>query len=279
MRKQEIEKIEVDILLDAICRRYGYDFQNYAKASLKRRLSLLMETAKVNHLSEIIPRILHDEDYFNSFIMEISVTVTEMFRDPSFFHVFIQHIIPILRTYPFIKIWHAGCATGEEVYSMAILLKEAGILDKTTIYATDINSHSIKCAREGIYKLENIDKYTANYKKAGGKFSFSDYYYTKYQYVKMHDNLKKKIIFATHNLVCDGVFNEMHVIICRNVFIYFDKTLQNKAALLFRDSLVNRGFLCLGTKETIEFLESENDFDCFSKKEKIFRKKTKTVAK
>jgi chemotaxis protein methyltransferase CheR len=188
---------------------------------------------------------------------------------------FRQKVVPILKTYPFIKIWHAGCATGQEVYSMAILLAECGLLKRSTLYATDINVDALKCAQEGIYPLTDLKKYEENYRQAGGEFSLSNYYCNKYEYGKMNDTLKHKIAFSNHNMVTDGVFGEMNVIICRNVFIYFDKNLQEKVSLLFCESLVKKGFLCFGNSETIQYLDVANKFEVFLQKEKIFRKKSR----
>ena len=216
--------------------------------------------------------ILHDPSVFEKVVYDFSITVTEMFRDPSFYQSLRNKIIPYLKTYPFIKIWHAGCATGEEVYSLAILLKEEGIYNKATIFATDFNEHALDVARQGIYSLKDTQKYSTNYQKAGGKASFSDYYYARYNSAIMRKSLSKNVTFANHNLVTDGVFGEMHLILCRNVLIYFNKDLQNKVLTLFNESLIHGGFLALGSKETLSFSSIENDFKPIDKKNKIFRK-------
>jgi len=271
---KKIEQIEVDALLDAVSRCYGYDFRNYAGASFKRRLKYCLEKNNYKHISEMIPRLLYDKLFFKEFLLNISVTVTEMFRDPDFYNRFKEKVLPVLKTYPFIKIWHAGCATGEEVYSMAILLHEAGFLDRAQIYATDFNQKALQIAREGIYPLDRLKEYIANYNKFDGASSFSTYYHAKYNAAKMRSFLKENIIFANHNLVTDKVFGEMNVVICRNVLIYFDRVLQDRVLSLFRDSLCHRGFLCLGNKESILQTVIEQEFEGVSRKEKIFRKKS-----
>jgi len=264
--------IEVDCLLVAITERYGYDFRNYARASLKRRVQNFLVLSDCNHVSELIPKVLHDKAYFSEFLSNMSVTVTEMFRDPIIFKSIRKDIIPKLKTYSRINIWHAGCATGEEVYSMAILLEEEGLLDRARIYATDFNAKSLATAKEGIYPAESIQLYTKNYLKAGGKTSFSDYYQANYESAKMKDFLRNKITFASHNLISDQVFAEMNLILCRNVLIYFDKELQDRVLELFSDSLVPRGFLVLGDKEAIKFSVVKDNFEAVNERQKTYRK-------
>ncbi|MDF1759472.1 MAG: hypothetical protein P1U40_02935 [Coxiellaceae bacterium] len=273
MKKNEIEAIEVDLLLQAVMQRYGYDFTQYAKASLKRRLHHFLDDAGLESLSELVPKLLYDEAFFTDFVIGMSVTVTEMFRDPKFYIAFKENVVPILKTYPFIKVWHAGCATGEEVYSMAILLKEAGLLERTQLYGTDFNQLSLQIATDGIYSTEHIKEYTENYNKVSADASFSDYYHSKYESVKMSDNLRDHMIFSHHNLVTDHHFGEMNVIICRNVLIYFDLELQNKVLSLFKDSLVHRGILCLGTKESLHNTNVCKMFEPIQKDQKIYRLK------
>ncbi len=268
----ETENIELDLLLEGIHRRWGYDFRSYARASLKRRITKGMDEAGLDHLSEMLPRVLHDKAFFDAFLKNLSITITEMFRDPTFYRAVRKHLVDYLKTYPFIKIWHAGCATGEEAYSMAILLQEEGLLGRATIYATDYNDEALAHAKGGMYSMEKIQQYTANYVASGGTQSFSDYYRARYGSAKMDPALTEKITFSHHNLVTDGVFGEMNVVICRNVLIYFDKTLQSRALALFADSLCRRGFLCLGSKETIEFSTVHNSFESVVKKERIYRK-------
>ncbi len=273
MKEKELRNIEFDLLLDGILRWRGYDFRHYARASLRRRVASLMTKFGLDHVSEVIPLILRDDAVFNNFLIEMSVTVTDMFRDPGFYAVVRRKVLPHLRSYPLVKIWHAGCATGEEVYSMAIMLKEEGLYQRSQIYATDFNNESLDKAREGIYPLDKMKKFMANHNKSEPKGSFSDYYHARYDAAKMSDALKEHITFANHNLVTDGVFGEMNVIVCRNVLIYFDKDLQNRVLGLFRDSLCSRGFLCLGSKESLRFSEVAQEFEDISKKEKVFRKR------
>ena len=273
MNITEIENLEIDILLDAIYKRYGYDFRNYARASLKRRIFNFIKKNKLNRPSEIIAELLYNEQLFNEFICNISITVTEMFRDPTFYKTIREKVVPYLKIYPFIKIWHAGCATGEEVYSLAILLKEEDLYDRCKIYATDFNDRALNDAKEAIYPIEQIKKHTLNYQKAGGKKSFSDYYHSEYDSVIMDSSLKKNITFANHNLVADASFGEMNIIICRNVLIYFNKSLQNHVLDLFNDSLITNGFLCLGNKESLMFSDIENKYSDFEKKEKVYQKR------
>lgn len=277
MRSDEIEDIEVKMVCEAIFRRHGVDLRNYSCASLRRQLLSFLATSSYKSISELLPPILHDEKFFFSILPRLLISVTEMFRDPSFFLEFKNRVIPILKTYPFIKIWHAGCASGEEVYSMAILLKEAGLLNKTTLYGTDINNVSLKKALEGIFSLEEMKSASKRYISAGGIASLSDYYTDKYELARMHEDLKENTVFSNHNLVHDGVFGEMHVILCRNVSIYFNKELQNNILKLFSNSLINRGFLCIGPKESLEFLSEGHKFELISSKEKIFKKKENIV--
>jgi len=264
--------IEIDCLLSAITERYGYDFRNYARASLKRRIQNYLTVSDCNHVSELIPKVLHDKECFAKFLSNMSVTVTEMFRDPLVFKSIREDILPKLKTYSRINVWHAGCATGEEVYSMAILLEEEGLLDRAHIYATDFNAKSLATAKEGIYPAENVQLYTRNYLKAGGKSSFSDYYQANYESAKMKDSLREKITFASHNLISDQVFAEMNLVLCRNVLIYFDKVLQDRVLELFSDSLVSRGFLVLGDKEAIKYSIVKDDFEAVSERLKTYRK-------
>jgi len=267
------EEIEIHLLLEAINMKYGYDFRNYSSAHMKRRINYRMSVDGIVSITEMQHKILYDKEFFNLVLSDFSINVTEMFRDPSFYRAFRKDVIPILKTYPFIRIWHAGCATGEEIYSMAILLKEEGLYDRAQIYATDFNKIVLQKAKNGIYPLSDIKEYTHNYQQAGGKSSFSDYYIAQYDSVIFEPSLKKKITFAEHNLVTDGVFGEMHVIICRNVLIYFNKELQSRVIKLFSDSLSNGCFLCLGSKESIEFSTSSGRFEEFINNEKIYQKK------
>ena len=273
MKQSEIEDIEIDLLLEAIFSRYGHDFRQYAMASITRRVRQFLIKCGCTTISEMIPRLLRDETFFEQLLGQFSITVTEMFRDPSAYRSIRKNVVPLLRTYPFIKIWHAGCATGEEAYALAILLKEEGLYDKATIFATDFNDTALEKAREGIYSLENIQQSTKNYGKAGGTGAFSDYYQARYGSAAIDNALKKNITFANHNLVTDGVFSETHLVLCRNVLIYFDKELQNRVLGLFKDSLAPGGFLCLGSKESLMFSEVQDGFETIDGQWKIFRRK------
>lgn len=269
-----IEDIELDLLLEAIFQRYGYDFRNYSKASIKRRAKHFLLGSGVEKISELTPRLLYDQEFFQRMLEDFSVTVTEMFRDPEVYKSLREQVIPFLRTYPFLKIWHAGCASGEEVYSLAILLKEEGLYDRTTIYATDFNEAVLQRARQGIYHIGEAKKYIDNYRKAGGVASLSDYFDAHYESVIMSQALKKNITFARHNLVTDQVFGEIHLIMCRNVMIYFNRTLQDRVFKLFNDSLIRGGFLCLGKKETLQFSGISEFYEEVEAKKQIYRKKT-----
>jgi chemotaxis protein methyltransferase CheR len=266
------QNIELQLLLQAIYLKYGYDFRNYAKASVRRRVEHFMKKENLTNFAEAQHKTLYEVSFFERLLLELSVNVTEMFRDPNFYRSFRQNVVPFLKKQPFLKIWHAGCASGEEVYSMAILLKEEGLYNKSQIYATDMNQVILNQAKEGIYLINRLKLYTENYQKSGGKESFSDYYIAHYDHVVMNKSLKENILFSDHNLATDGVFGEMHVIFCRNVLIYFNRDLQNRALGLFNDSLINHGILCLGSKESIRFSEHSNIFVDVDKDEKIYAK-------
>ncbi len=268
-----LETLEIKLLLDAVKQHYGYDFHDYAPASLKRRIREFRDDIGCEHIAELIPRVLYDTAVFALLLRHMSVTVTEMFRDPTFFLKLREEVIPWLKTWPFIKIWHAGCATGEEVYSMAILLDEAGILDRAQIYATDLNEESLQIARRGIYRTENLPLYEENYMKSGGNGLLSHYYHQRYSSLKFSRRLSANMTFANHNLVTDGVFGEMHLIICRNVLIYFNRDLKNRVFKLFNDSLCPKGMLCLGTRESIRFSDIDPMYETVDIYQKIYRKK------
>ena len=266
------ETIEIDLLIEAIYKKYGYDFRNYSRASLNRRVKNKLNRSGLDSISAMQHRLLYDKSFFESVLLDLTINVTEMFRDPSFYCAVREKVIPILKTYPFFKIWHAGCSTGEEVYSMAIMLKEENLLENAMLYATDIDDKVLKTAKEGIYPLDRIKEYTQNYQKACGKASFADYYTARYKAAIMKNSLKKNIVFSQHNLVTDGVFGEMNLVVCRNVIIYFDKDLQGRVLNLFHDSLVRRGILCLGSKETVKFSKMKNNFQEYDAKEKIYKR-------
>jgi chemotaxis protein methyltransferase CheR len=276
MNKNEIENIEIDLLLEAVYQRYGYDFRSYARASVERRTRQFLAHLGLASVSEMIPRIVHDEDLFSELVQYFSISVTEMFRDPFVYLAIREEIVPMLRTWPHIKVWHAGCATGEEVYSLAIVLKEEGIYDRTTIYATDFNDSVLQKAKAGIYPPEKIQEATRNYQQAGGRSSFGNYYHSRYDAVSMDSGLRERITFANHNLVTDRVFGEMHLVFCRNVLIYFNRDLQNRALGLFTESLVHGGFLCVGTKEDLQFTEVSRHYEAVNNKAKIYKKRDLT---
>jgi chemotaxis protein methyltransferase CheR len=251
---------------------YGYDFTEYAEASVVRRIRSFMESKKIGSLKDLGVMILKDETAFEHFIQEITVNVTEMFRDPLFYKSLRKNVVNRLATYPFIKVWIAGCSTGEEVYSMAILFREEGLLERTVIYATDINQDALQKAREGISSINNMKNYTENYLKAGGQHSFSDYYKAKYNSVLWDKSLRQNIVFSVHNLAMDKSFNEFQLILCRNVLIYFNQSLQSKVITLFYESLCPFGFLALGNKESLLFAEKQHCFEEVDKRERIFMK-------
>jgi chemotaxis protein methyltransferase CheR len=270
---KETTDIEIEVLLEAIYQKYGYDFRDYSKAHIKRRILLRLKSARLSSISQMQEKVLNDKAFAARLLQDLSITVTEMFRNPDVYSAIREKIIPALKTYPFIKIWHAGCATGEEVYSMAIMLEEEGALKYTTIYATDFNQNAINAAKEGIYSKDYIRDYAQNYKKAGGKKDFSDYYTDNDAFVMMNRNLKKNVVWANHNLVTDSVFSTVHFIICRNVLIYFTKELQDRVQKLFYESLVEGGFLCLGSKESLLFTEVKENYEEIDKKNKLYKKK------
>jgi chemotaxis protein methyltransferase CheR len=273
MELGQIENIEIDLFLDALRHRYGYDFRHYARASVRRRLRYLLSKSKYAHLSELIPILLYDELGARELIYDLSVTVTEMFRDPGFYSLVRRDVVPYLRTYPFFKVWVIGCATGEEVYSLAILLKEEGLLERATIYATDLNEIAIKKAREGIYPIRDVQQYVINYQKSGGKGSLGDYYEVQHEYAIMDKTLKANINFVCHNLTIDRVFNDVHLIFCRNVLIYFDRPLQTWMLSILAESLLHGGFLCLGNKENLNYPNVREQFKAIEKSEHIYQKR------
>jgi chemotaxis protein methyltransferase CheR len=268
----DLERVEVAVLLEAVFRHYGFDFRAYAYSSLKRRLWKRIHAEGLTTVSQLQDRVLHAPDAMERLLLDLSINVTSMFRDPGFYLAFRAHVVPLLRTYPFIRIWHAGCSTGEEVYSMCILLQEEGLYDRTRIYATDINEVVLQRARAGIFPLEKMQEYTENYIRAGGRRSFSEYYMAMYDGALFNAALTRNVVFSQHNLVTDGSFSEFHVILCRNVMIYFDRELQNRVHDLFYQSLVQLGVLCLGNKETIRFTRYEEGYEPLDAKEKIYRR-------
>jgi chemotaxis protein methyltransferase CheR len=267
-----IDHNEYKELLESIRFIYGYDFTEYAELSVKRRIIHFMKNKEIYALDKLGKLLLKDERIFEEFVQELSVTVTEMFRDPTFYKSIRDNLVKRLATYPILRIWIAGCATGQEVYSMAILLKEENLLERSIIYATDINQKSLQTAREGVYSLTNMKLYTSNYLDAGGKKSFSEYYMAKYSSVMFDKSLRENVVFSPHNLVADHSFNEFQLIICRNVIMYFNQNLQNRVVDLFYESLCPFGFLGLGDKESLLFADKKDYFEETDKKEKIFMK-------
>ena len=269
------KKVELNIqgLLEAIYHTYGYDFRNYSEAHIKRRVMNRMAMSGIKDITELQAKVLNEEAFASILLQDLSINVTEMFRDPGFYKSLREKVMPILKTYPFIKIWHAGCSTGEEVYSMAIVLQEEGLADRTTIYATDFNQHVLNQGKEGIFSNRLMKEYTANYQLSGGKESFSDYYISDDNNVIMNQSLKNKIVWANHNLVTDSVFAEVNLILCRNVLIYFDRQLQNNVQTLFHNSLMNGGILCLGSKESLRFTDFHDAYVVLDEKQRIFKKK------
>lgn len=273
MKASKTQRIEITLLLEAVFQRYGYDFRGYSRGSIERRVRQFLGKSGCGTISKMIPKLLHDEGFFEQFLPELSITVTEMFRDPPMYRSMRKKVVPLLKTYPFIKVWHAGCATGEEAYSLAILLTEEGLYDRSTIFATDFNDASLEKARNGIYDLGHIKAFTFNYQQALGTRPFSEYYHARYGSIAVKQSLNKNIIFANHNLVTDTVFGEMHLILCRNVLIYFDQALQNRVLKLFSDSLAHGGFLCLGSKENPQFSDVENNFKAIDPQWRIYQKR------
>lgn len=271
METKLIKDEEVERLLMDLFEVHGYDFTDYSRASLNRRITRLMGLGKIPSFAELRYLVRNDPEYLKKFVEQITVNVTEMFRDPEFYQAIRTQVIPVLATYPLIRIWHAGSSTGEEVFSVAILLKEAGLLHKSLLYATDINPGVLESARKGIIRLGHMKQYSENYIRSGGKEDFSSYYTASYDRAKIQESLLSKIIFATHNLVSDRSFNEFQLILCRNTLIYFDKDLQEKVFRLFDDSLENLGFIGLGAKETLRFSSIASRYKQIGR-EKLWRK-------
>jgi len=267
------EYIEIQLLLEAIYRKYGYDFREYSVAHTRRRLEYRRAREGMTNYSAMQHKVLHEPAFFEQLLLDLSINVTEMFRDPWFYQKVREMVFPHLQTYPFVKVWHAGCSAGQEVYSMAIMLEEALMQERTQLYATDFNEVILERAKDGIYPIDVVRQYTNNYQAANGSTSFSEYYTADYDSVIMKSRLKEKILFSPHNLATDGVFGEMHLIFCRNVLIYFNRELQNRVFELFYESLVPGGFLCLGSKESLRFSNVASKFELISEKEKIYRKK------
>jgi chemotaxis protein methyltransferase CheR len=272
MPTQSSVDIELRLLTEAIYLKYSYDFRNYSGASQKRRVLHALTQLDCQTISELQARILHDPNAFMQLLQYLTIPVSEMFRDPEYFLALRQQVVPFLKTYPSLKIWIAGCSTGEEIYSMAIMLKEEGLLERSIIYATDINPISLEKAKKGVFALDRMKAYTVNYQKAGGKSSFSDYYTAAYDSALFDRSLCENVSFADHSLATDSVFSETHLVCCRNVLIYFNRKLQDRAFSLFHESLCHRGFLGLGSKESIDFSVHASRFDPLNKSQRIYRK-------
>jgi chemotaxis protein methyltransferase CheR len=268
----ELERIEIELLLEAIHRRYGFDFREYAQASLKRRLWRRISAERLTSVSGLQEKVLHDPACMERLLLDLSINVTSMFRDPTFYAAFRDQAIPLLRTYPFSRVWIAGCSTGEEVYSLAILLGEEGISERTRIYATDINEAVLERAKLGVFPLDKMQEYTQNYIRAGGKRAFSEYYSAAYDGAQFDRSLIRNVVFAQHNLVSDRSFNEFHAIVCRNVMIYFDRSLQDKVHGLFHESLATFGVLALGHKESVKFTSFAECYEELDAAERLYRK-------
>jgi chemotaxis protein methyltransferase CheR len=264
--------IELRMLVEAVYLKYNYDFRDYTGASQKRRVLVAMREMGCNTVSELQSRVLHDPNGFAQLLQYLTIPVTEMFRDPEYFRAVREQVAPFLKTYPSLKIWVAGCSTGEEVYSLAILLKEEGLLERSIIYATDINPKSLETARRGVYPIDRMRLYTENYQKSGGKAAFSDYYTAAYGGALFERSLIENVTFADHSLSTDTVFSETHFVSCRNVLIYFNRTLQDRVFGLFHESLCHRGFLGLGSKESIDFSSYAGRFEPLARRERVYRK-------
>jgi len=270
--RDELELLEIELLLEAIFRRYGFDFREYAPASLKRRLWRRMSAEGLRTVTQLQDRLLHDSAAMERLLLDLSINVTSMFRDPSFYVAFRQNVAPMLRTYPFTRIWCAGCSTGEEVYSLAILLQEEGLYERTRIYATDINAQVLDTALAGVFPLDKMKQYTQNYIAGGGKREFSEYYVAAYDGARFSRSLTENVVFAQHNLASDRTFNQFNAIVCRNVLIYFDKTLQDRVHGLFHESLEMFGVLALGHKESVAFSQYADSYETINAAERIYRR-------
>jgi chemotaxis protein methyltransferase CheR len=269
----KIEDIEIQLLLEGLYQRYHYDFRHYAQASVKRRLKQAREQMGFRSFSALQESLLHDPGMLAHMLGYLTVQVSEMFRDPSYFRAIREKVVPHLRTYPSLKVWIAGCSSGEELYSFVILFREEGLEQRTLFYATDINQDALDRAEGGIYDLDRIQLFTENHMTSGGKSSLSDYYSAAYGKASFDKSLRKQVVFSDHSLVTDAVFAEMHLVSCRNVLIYFDRALQDRALGLFRDSLARKGFLGLGSKESMRFSDHAGSFmDCV-REEKIYQRR------
>ncbi|MES1925059.1 protein-glutamate O-methyltransferase CheR [Salinisphaera sp. T31B1] len=271
MSDTDVEDIALEVFIQSVRLRHGYDFSGYARASLKRRVVELARSLSLPNIGALLPQVLYDDDIARTIVAHLSVPVSALFRDPEVFGRLKHDVLPVLASWPRINIWQAGCAHGEEVYSLAILLSEAGLTSRSQIYATDFNDHALERAAEGIFDSRHLDDYQQNYRLAGGQGALSDYYHARYDLVRMRRELLDRVVFAHHNLVTDGVFAEAHLILCRNVLIYFTQPLKDRVLELFADSLVRGGYLVLGSKETLRFSAVAHRFEAVSEDDRIYR--------
>lgn len=271
----DVVNLEIELLIQAIYSKFQYDFRHYSRSSMRRRLEQALIRFDVKTVSGLQEKIFHEKDFFPQLIAYLTVNTTEMFRDPTYFKTLKEKVIPVLKTFPSLKIWVAGCSTGEEVVSLSILLKESGV-KKYLIYATDINPMNLEVAKKGIYSIDNIQKASKNYQLAGGEKSLSDYFHAAYDSVQFNEDLYKNVVFSDHSLSTDNVFSETHFVSCRNVLIYFDRPLQERVFSLFRDSLVRGGFLGLGNKETLQFSQIKDQFEVIDQENRLYQKKEGT---
>lgn len=271
-RQEGGDEIELELLLEAIWRRYRYDFRNYARSTLRRRLERAQQRLGCATLSLLQHKLLHEPGIFNEVLGFLTIQVSEMFRDPAYFRTLRETVVPHLKTFPSLKVWIAGCANGEEFYSLAILFREEGLEDRTIFYATDISAVALRKAEAGIYDLDRIPLFTENHRRSGGKSSLSDYYTAAYGAAVFDKSLRSRVVFAEHSLVSDAVFAEVQLVSCRNVLIYFERNLQDRALTLFKDSLVHGGFLGLGMKESLKFSRIGDHFTEFAESERIYRR-------
>src|SRR6476469_8496615 len=270
--KVALEDVEVQLLTEGIYLYYGFDFRDYSLPSLRRRIWKRVYAEGLSTISGLIEKVLHDAQCMERLLLDLSINTTAMFRDPTFYAAFRQKVVPMLRTYPFARIWHAGCSTGEEVYSMAILLQEEGLYERCRIYATDINEAVLQRAKDGIFPLATMQENTSNYIAAGGKGTFSEYYTARYDYAMFRPSLRENVVFAQHNLVTDASFNHFNVIFCRNVLIYFNNALQDRVQDLFLQSMEMFGILGLGKKESIKYTAVADGYEEVDAEERLYRR-------
>ncbi len=271
-QKLNLEATEIQLLTEGIYQHYGFDFREYSLPSLRRRIWKRIYAEGLSTISGLQERVLHDPACMEQLLLDLSVSTTAMFRDPSFYLAFREKVVPALRTYPFVRIWHAGCSTGEEVYSMAVLLQEEGLYARCRIYATDINETALQRAKEGIFPIDTMKENTSNYIDAGGTATFSDYYTAKYDYAIFRPSLREKVVFAQHNLVTDASFHQFNVIFCRNVLIYFNSALQDRVQKLFLDSMEMFGILGLGAKELLRFSSVADNYEVIDAEQRLYRR-------